>query len=132
MNINNTVNKVVGTMMAFMIFAPFSNRYRIHIPRAMGPTKVNKVETNCVYGITRSPSVIVLPRTRSQNGIIPNAATVLTKVIVIDRLISPLSRRHQKFDPVPPGQQPRTLKSNLFETGTNTDFQSVFPPTFEF
>ena len=54
--------------------------------------------------------MIVLPRTRSQNGIIPNAATVLTKVIVIDRLISPLSRRHQKFDPVPPGQQPRTLE----------------------
>ena len=80
--------------------------------------------------------MIVLPRTRSQNGIIPNAATVLTKVIVIDRLISPLSRRHQKFDPVPPGQQPRTLEiiiPSIYKTSESFCFRTyLYPLTFEF
>ena len=56
---------------------------------------------------------MVVPRISSQNGIIPKAATVLIKVIVIDKLISPLSNRHQKFDPVPPGQHPSTNSPSL-------------------
>ena len=48
-----------------------------------------------------------------QRGIIPRAATVETKVMVIERLMSPLSSNVQKLDPVPPGHVPRTKRPNL-------------------
>ena len=39
---------------------------------------------------------------------IPNARIVLQNVIVIDRFMSARSKMHQKLEPLPPGQQPRT------------------------
>ena len=41
---------------------------------------------------------------------LPKAATVLIKVMVIDKLMSPPKRMHQKFEAVPPGQHPSTNK----------------------
>ena len=43
----------------------------------------------------------------------PRAATVETKVMVMERLMSPLSSNVQKLDPVPPGQVPKTKRPNL-------------------
>ena len=49
---NKTVIKVNGTMTAFINFAPFVNRYRIHIPNVIGKTKENSDIINCPNGIT--------------------------------------------------------------------------------
>ena len=49
---NKTVIKVNGTMTAFINFAPFVNRYRIHIPNVIGKTKENSDIINCTNGIT--------------------------------------------------------------------------------
>ena len=43
---------------------------------------------------------------------LPNAGIVLMVVIVTDKLISPPSNLHQKFDAFPPGQQPITNNPN--------------------
>ena len=48
-----------------------------------------------------------------QRGIMPRAATVETKVMVMERLMSPLSSNVQKLDPVPPGQVPSTKRPSL-------------------
>ena len=37
----------------------------------------------------------------------------LMKVMVMDMLMSPFKRRVQKFEPVPPGQQPSTNRPSL-------------------
>jgi hypothetical protein len=50
--INKTVIKVNGTITAFINFAPFVNRYRIHIPNVIGKTKENSDIINCPNGIT--------------------------------------------------------------------------------
>ena len=42
-----------------------------------------------------------------------SARIELMKVMVMDMLMSPFKRRVQKFDPVPPGQQPRTKRPSL-------------------
>ena len=42
-----------------------------------------------------------------------SAKIELMKVMVMDMLMSPFKRRVQKFDPVPPGQQPRTKRPSL-------------------
>ena len=48
-----------------------------------------------------------------QRGIMPRAATVETKVMVMERLMSPLSSNVQKLDPVPPGHVPSTKRPSL-------------------
>ena len=48
-----------------------------------------------------------------QRGIMPSAATVETKVMVMERLMSPLSSSVQKLEPVPPGQVPSTKRPSL-------------------
>ena len=42
-----------------------------------------------------------------------SAKIELRKVMVMDMLMSPFKRRVQKFDPVPPGQQPSTNRPSL-------------------
>ena len=48
-----------------------------------------------------------------QRGIMPSAATVETKVMVMERLMSPLRSSVQKLEPVPPGQVPSTKRPSL-------------------
>lgn len=66
-----------------------------------------RVNMSWPKGITRSPSVSRGPMRNTQSGIMPRAAMVLMKVMVMDRLMSPPRRMHQKLELVPPGLQPR-------------------------
>ena len=50
----------------------------------------------------------------------PKAEIVLMVVIVIDKLISPPSSLHQKFDAFPPGQQPITNSPNRNKTSSKS------------
>ena len=46
-------------------------------------------------------------------GMKTRAKIELRKVMVMDMLMSPFKRSVQKFDPVPPGQQPSTNRPSL-------------------
>ena len=54
-----------------------------------------------------------IPTRKIQVGIMARAATVLTKVMVMERLTSPSSNSVQKLDPLPPGEQPSTNRPSL-------------------
>ena len=53
---------------------------------------------------------------------LPNADIVLMVVIVTDRLISPPSNLHQKFDAFPPGQQPITNNPNRNKASSKSKY----------